>query len=82
MELLGWIGSLAFAICGLPQAILSYKQGHSAGISWGFISLWAIGEVLTLIYVFDKGHPPLIFNYVGNLIFVGIILRYKIWPRA
>lgn len=81
LEIIGWIGSIAFALCGLPQAILSYKQGHSNGISWGFIGLWFLGEICTLIYVIPKNHWPLIFNYVGNIIFAGIIIYYKIFPR-
>lgn len=81
MELIGWIGSIAFAICGAPQAWESYKTGQSKGITWGFLSLWLIGELFTIVYVLPKGHWPLIFNYIGNIMFVFIIIRYKIWPR-
>jgi len=81
MEWLGWLGGVLLALCGLPQSIRSYLDGHSDGISWGLILLWFFGEIFTLLYVIPKGHLPLIFNYVGNIIFVGIIIRYKIWPR-
>lgn len=80
MELIGWVGSLCFAICGAPQAWLAYKQGHSRGISWGFLLLWISGEVMTLTYVIPKIDYPLIFNYVSNLIFLSVILYFKLFP--
>jgi uncharacterized protein with PQ loop repeat len=82
MEPIGWIGSFCFAICGVPQAFKSYKDGHSDGISWSFLLLWLFGEIFTLIYVMPKGHLPLIFNYLGNMFLVAIILYYKISPRS
>jgi uncharacterized protein with PQ loop repeat len=81
LELIGWIGAICFAICGLPQCLKSVSDGHSDGIAWGFLILWFTGEVFTLIYVLPKMDWPLIFNYACNLIFVGIIIRYKFRPR-
>lgn len=81
LELIGWIGSIAFAICALPQAYQSYKDGHSNGVTWGLIVLWWIGEWCSLIYVIPMMKWPLIANYVGNIVFVGIITYYKIWKR-
>lgn len=81
LEFIGWIGSIAFAICGAPQAWQSLKEGHSKGIAMGFISLWLIGEICTIVYVIPKGHAPLIFNYLGNLLFAGTIIYYKLYPR-
>jgi len=81
LELIGWLGSIAFSICGLPQAYKSYKEGHSEGISWGFLGLWLFGEIATLVYIIPKQHLPLIFNYLGNLLFISVILFYKVKPR-
>jgi uncharacterized protein with PQ loop repeat len=77
LEFIGWLGSVAFGICGLPQALKSIKDGHSDGISWGFIFLWLIGEICTLIYVLPQLLLPLILNYVLNLVFLIIIIFYK-----
>jgi len=82
LETVGWIGSMAFALCGAPQAWYSYKQGHSDGISWAFLWLWIIGEVFTLIYVIPKEHWPLTFNYIGNILFTSVILYFKLKPRG
>lgn len=81
LETIGWIGSIAFAFCTLPQAFLSYKQGHSKGISNGLLILWSIGEFCTLAYVLPKHDWPLIFNYCCNLLFMSIIVYFKVRPR-
>jgi uncharacterized protein with PQ loop repeat len=82
MEFFGYIGSICLAICALPQAMLSYKRGHSKGIAFNFLLLWTVGEVFTLIYVFPKLDIPLILNYSANLVFLSIIWRYKIFPKT
>lgn len=81
LEVIGWIGSLAFAFCALPQAYHSWKTGKSDGVTWGLIIGWWIGEWCSLIYVLPTFQWPLIANYVGNIIFCGVITYYKIWER-
>lgn len=81
METIGWIGSILLAFCGLPQAIESWRTKNSDGLTWSFLLMWGMGEVFTIIYILPKWHWPLIFNYTANLIFIGIILYYKIKPR-
>ena len=78
MEVVGWIGAFLFAICGVPQAYQSYKDKHSNGINSLFLICWLLGEFLTLIYIlFDTANPPLIFNYIINIICTAIIGYYK-----
>lgn len=82
LELAGWIGSGLFALCGVPQAWQCWKQKHSDGLSWSFLWMWFWGEVLTLFYVTQKDDVlPLIANYCFNLVLVGVMLWYKIWPN-
>ena len=81
METIGWIGSILLAFCGLPQAWESYKTKSSAGLTWGFIGMWLIGELLTVIYIIPQMVLPLLFNYTANIIFVSIIVYYKINPK-
>ncbi len=82
LETIGWLGSILFAICGLPQAISCVKTGHAKGLDWGFLMAWFLGEVFTLMYIWPKSDYPLIFNYSLNLFFLVIILKYKIWERT
>jgi hypothetical protein len=83
MTWLGWLGSICFSVCGVPQAIECHIAGHGKGLSHAFIWLWAVGEILTLIYVLSLtvSLAPLIFNYGFNLGTLIIIIRYKYWPR-
>ncbi len=81
METIGWLGSILLAFCGLPQALESYKTKNSDGLTWGFILMWFVGEILTVIYIIPKWHWPLIFNYTANIIFLSVILYYKIKPH-
>lgn len=80
--ILGFIGAVAFAFCGAPQAIKAYKDGHSNGISGWMLFLWLLGEICTTLYViitiFDL---ILLLNYAVNIIFLGIILKFKLFPR-
>jgi uncharacterized protein with PQ loop repeat len=81
MEIIGYIGSILLAICGLPQAIESYKTKSSEGLTWGFILLWFFGEIFTFAYILPKMDFPLLINYSVNLIFLIIILYFKIFPK-
>ncbi len=81
MEYIGWIGSILLAFCGLPQAIESYRTKNSDGLTWGLLLMWFVGEIFTIIYILPKWHWPLIFNYTANIVFISIILYYKIKPK-
>ena len=81
MEIIGYIGSIMLAICGLPQAIESFKTKSSEGLTWGFLGLWFFGEIFTFVYVLPKMDFPLLINYSVNIIFLGIILYFKINPK-
>lgn len=78
METLGYIGSIMLALCGLPQAIESYRTKSSEGLTWGFILLWFFGEIFTFAYILPKMDFPLLINYTANILFLAIILFYKI----
>jgi len=81
-DVFGYIGSICLAICALPQAIMSYRRGHSKGLSIGFLLLWTAGEIFTLMYVWPKMDMPLILNYSANLVFLSVIWYYKIVPKT
>jgi uncharacterized protein with PQ loop repeat len=82
MEVVGWLGAILFALCAVPQALISYKQGHSNGLSGWFLGMWLLGEILSLIYcIVVVKSIPILFNYSFSLLCLLIIGRYKIWPR-
>ena len=81
METIGWIGSLLLAFCGLPQAIKCYREKSSKGMDWGFLLAWFVGELFTFVYVLPKMDLPLLVNYSANLLFLTVILYYKIFDK-
>lgn len=82
LELCGWIGALCLACCALPQAIMSIRQKHSNGVSNGLLWLWGLGEFFTLFYLLNQDtlNWPLLVNYLSNIVFVGIVAWYKVFP--
>ena len=81
LENIGWIGSILLAFCGLPQAVESIKTKSSEGLTWGFISMWFIGEICTFVYILPTLNLPLLFNYTANIIFLAIIIYFKLMPK-
>jgi uncharacterized protein with PQ loop repeat len=83
IEIIGWTGAIAFMLSAAPQAHLSWKQGHSRGISEWLLTLWMVGEILSIIYVLGKHglDMPLLSNYIVNIVFISIIIKYKIRER-
>lgn len=80
--MMGWLGAIGFGLCGLPQAVKAYRDGHSDGLDLGFLLLWSLGEVCTFWAVYH-GNPVkyLIANYTLNAVFLCVMWFYKIWPR-
>jgi hypothetical protein len=83
VEVVGFIGALAFALSGIPQAIQSIRLGTSRGMAGGTVALWMVGEVAMLAYVLAK-YPSdlaLVGNYSVNLLIVGAISWLWLFPR-
>jgi len=83
VELVGWIATICFAFSALPQAIDAIKKGNAQGLNNLTLALWMIGEILILIYALNK-YPTdyiLLVNYIGNIILLSIITKYKLFPR-
>lgn len=77
IDVIAWIGAIAFSICAIPQALECYKQKHAQGLAWSFLLLWLVGEICFLVYSMYLVDLPLMINYVANGLALGIILYYK-----
>jgi uncharacterized protein with PQ loop repeat len=82
-DLIGWIGSVAFAICGIPQAWECFKNKSAKGISPVFVALWIIGEVCYVVSVLMKfGWVDwMMFNYIMNIFSIVVIVFYLVKDR-
>lgn len=81
-EVIGWLGSILFSMCAVPQVWQCYRQKHADGLSWTFLLMWLTGEVLTAVYVWPTQQYPLLANYFFNGVCLLVILRYRMWPRS
>jgi uncharacterized protein with PQ loop repeat len=80
---LGTFGTICLALSGLPQAILSIKDGHAKGVAQWTILLWVLGEAAMVAYAlyFYRSDYILLLNYVSNFLLVLVIFKYKYLPR-
>lgn len=82
VEIIGWIGTLGFATCGIPLAWHCYKQGNGVGQNKPFLLMWLLGELGTIIYVLATlPTAVLLVNYGINLICLLTVLRFTYLPR-
>lgn len=81
-EVIGWVSAVAFALCAVPQAVMSYQQKHSNGVSGLFLALWLVGEVAGIAYIFLQPTMlyPILANYVFNGLSLVVIIYYKMLP--
>lgn len=84
MDVLGWIGSFAFAVMGIPQAKDCVVKGHARHINDLTLKLWLLGNTSMLVYVLVQPTIllPAILSHVVSTIFILIIMKYKFYPKA
>ena len=83
-SLLGILGGFAFAYCGIPAAIATYKAKKSVGTPIFVAIMIILGSIfmysyLLLSYGFDL---LLAINYLVQLCSWGLIAYYHFFPRA
>lgn len=82
IEIIGWIYSICFIICGIPMLYQCYKQKNGIGISKLFLWLWLIGEITLMIYAYLKFgiDYPIHVNAIFCTIIVLMIMKYVYFP--
>lgn len=81
IDICGWIGSLAYAVYSIPQAIDAYKKGYTQGLSNSMVLLLFFGALCSLIYIIPDIKSPLFYNFSISLTAASTILRYQFFPR-
>ena len=76
---IGWVGNQLLAWCGAPMVFDVINKKSADGYAWGFIVMWGLGEILALIYMYNKHKDyPTMINYSINLAFILIVCYYKL----
>jgi uncharacterized protein with PQ loop repeat len=73
-QVLGWLATLLFVICYVPQIIKSRKKKD---LSLAFISLYLLGNIVALVYSIIIQQRPLQVKYTLEIILVSIIYAYR-----
>ena len=82
IAILGYIAMVCLITSFIPQVIKSIKDGHSAGVSLGFIMLALVGFVLMWLYIYlTTPIIPVLLNYGFNSAMILVVLWYKLFPR-
>lgn len=63
-NILGVLGALLLGGCCLPQTIKTIKLNRADDISWMFLMMWFIGELIMIVYVLVK--PEIDYLLLGN----------------
>lgn len=84
IDIIGWIGSIFLAFCGLPQAIKTFKTQKTIDLSWWFLILWGTGELFCFVYIILTNWNiqffqwPLYLNYLFNIVIVFYLFFAKV----
>lgn len=79
--LCSWLGTFILVTRGLPQALKSWRDGHSRGLSAQMLWLWLLGSILVLPHLLLLYNVALILVYCANIVFILVMLKYFYFPR-
>ncbi len=71
---LGWIATVLFTVCYIPQIIKTAKTKTVEGLSFLLLFLQFIGNIVALWYASLINQPPLIVKYILALVFLAVCL--------
>ena len=80
--MLGWIGTICFAVGPIVQALHTISTGDTRAFSWIFLGLWFAGEVTFGIYTVrelgvTRVSIPFLINYGLNIAALFVLIGYK-----
>lgn len=73
-QLLGWIATILFTICYIPQIVKISRSKKIDGVSETFFVIQCIANSVALIYAIQIGQWPLEVKYVLGILFVSAVL--------
>lgn len=79
--ILGWIATVLFTVCYIPQIIKTIRARTVEGLSFLLLLIQLVGNIVALIYSIMIKQPPLTVKYVLGLVFllicIGLYIRTK-----
>jgi len=84
MTIFGWIYTIAFSICYIPQIVKTFKTKKVEDISISLFTLSIVGYSSALVYSITELNAPLvlIINYTfGGICSLTMILLYYLYKK-
>lgn len=84
MTLVGLLGGLCFAYCGVPAAWKTWRSGHSLGTPISIAWMIVTGSILMYAYltVLHGFNPVLTVNYSVEAISWAVVIWFHYMPRS
>lgn len=80
---LGYIAMVFLITAAFPQAFKAVRDGHSRGVSGAFLIMLITGfSLMSLYLVLTKPVYPVLINYLSNIVMMGVVGYYKLFPRT
>ncbi len=82
LDWLIFIGSLAFTVALVPQAVRTVRLGRAEDLSIPFILLVLGASIITLTYwLIQNAHWAVYYGFIANIAVWGLVLWYRLFPR-
>lgn len=81
-QILGWIATMLFTLCYVPQIIRMLRQNSVEGVSFLFLAIPLFGNIIALIYASMIDQNPLILKYILGIAFSLLCLSAYIVVRS
>lgn len=80
---MGWIATILFTVCYIPQMIKTYRTKTIDGLSFRLLIISFVANIVALWYATLIGQPPLQIKYVLAMVFLGgcIYLYLRVYFR-
>lgn len=81
IELIGYIGALAYALSGLPFAIETYRKGSTDASLTGVILILVGGLGMLGYEALTSAKVPSLLNFALCTAAWAVVLKFKLLPR-
>jgi len=75
-DALGWIATILFTICYIPQIMKTYRTKTIEGLSFRLLFISFVANIVALCYATLIKQPPLQIKYILAMVFVGICIYF------
>jgi uncharacterized protein with PQ loop repeat len=83
VHVLGYVAMVCLITAAFPQALKAIRDGQSNGVSGAFLVLLLSGfSLMSLYLILTKPVYPVLINYLSNILMMGVVAYYKLFPRV